>query len=183
MAAYTKDEFYGDLLDYNMDKAGKRIRNAVFYILVPVFLAVFISLWVWPDQTNSFLNSFDTSRETDSQTMNPYQWLALVGLVLILLPFVPTVIHVLRKYWLYPKSSLILQAFLPVKSKELIIHPRTRNSNGNPKSYFIIVQHPYSAKLIPVDTEEEWFGQLKEGDQVHVFYHPAQGNILYLKKR
>ena len=182
MASYAKDEFYGDLLDYKMDRMGKRIRIAVFYSLIPIFLVVFLSLWFSPDQTNKLLNSFSSFSETDSQATNPYQWLALIGLMLILIPFIPTVLHALRKYWLYPKSSFTLQSFLPVKAKELIVHPRTRNSNGNPKSHFIIVQHPYSGKLIPVDTEEAWFEKLKVGDRIHVFYHPLQGNILYLKK-
>jgi|GEM_PF-5667184 len=29
MASYAKDEFYGDLLDYKMDRVGKRIRIAM----------------------------------------------------------------------------------------------------------------------------------------------------------
>ena len=182
MAAYGNGEFYGDLLEYNMEKARKRMSNVMFYILVSVFLVLFTTLWIWPKETGSLLNQAGNSLNVDIETTKAYTWLILPGLLIIMLPFTFTMLHLLRKYWLFPKASLTQQAFLPVKAKELIIHPRSKGSNRNPRSHFIIVQHPSSSRLIPVDTAEDWFKQLKIGDQVHAYYHPVEGNILYLKK-
>lgn len=182
MTYYGDDEFYGDLVGYRLERARKWMSSTIFYILAALFLIVFIPLWIKPEETNELLTRLMAPSLNHHFPENRYQWLVLAGLLFIIMPFIPTVLHVVRKYVLYPKSSLTQQTFLAVHSKKLIIHPRTKNANSHPKSHLIFVQHPSSSKLIPVDTEATWFGELKEGDRVRAFYHPAEGNILYLKK-
>lgn len=182
MNRYTKNEFYGDLLIYKIEKWRKRGSSWLFYILALLFLIVFVGLILQPEKTSQLLNSFASDTQTGDQGSNPYRLLAAVGLVLMLMPFLPTALHVARKYWLYPKASLTQQAFCAIQSKELIIHPRTRNSNGNPRSYYLKVQHPRSKRLVPVDVDGEWFNELNEGEQVYTHYHPAEDNLLYLSR-
>lgn len=181
MASYTSDEFYGDFLEHTILTVKKKIGRVVTYLIALVFVVVFASLWIQPEQTNAKLNHFFVN-VAGSDTDNPYRWLVATGLFVLLLPFVITLLHTLRKYMLYPKSALTRQTFVPILSKRIIIHPRPKNESRNPRSHIITVEHPTSQKSIPVNIEEDWFKQLNEGDTVRVFFHQTEGNILYVKK-
>ncbi|MEO6287639.1 MAG: hypothetical protein ABIN80_16535 [Dyadobacter sp.] len=182
MNSYAKNEFYGDLLVYKIEKWRKLGSSWLFYILAIIFLIVFAGLIFQPEKTSELLNGLTVYGETVDQEGNPYRWLAIVGLIIILMPFMPTALHIARKYWLYPKKSLTQRAYCAVQSKELISHPRTRNSSVNSRSYYVIICHPADPRQIPVDISEVWYQTLKPGDQIHVNYHPAERNIVYLRK-
>jgi hypothetical protein len=182
MNGYTKNEFYGDLIIYKIEKWRKLASSWLFYILALLFVVVFIGLSLQPEKTSALLNGFANYAETEEQQMGSFKLLAAVGLVIILIPFLPTMLHVVRKYWLYPKKSLTLQAFCAVNSKELILHPKTRNSSVQPKTHYLKVQHPRSGRLVPVDVDGEWFNETNQGEQVNVHYHQSEDNILYLRK-
>ncbi|MHA4741207.1 hypothetical protein [Dyadobacter sp. MSC1_007] len=179
---YASNEFYADLVVYRLEKLAKAINTALFYLFAFAFIVVFVGL-IWRQELmNGYLNRFENEVGPWLHLEEPFRLLVGVLLFWTLLPFIPTVIHVIRKQWLYPKASLSQQAFAVVQSKELVIHPRWRNSNGHPKSFYVKVLHPTSGNLIPVDVEENWYQQLTPGDRVHAYYHPGGGNILYLKK-
>lgn len=179
---YASNEFYADLLVYRLEKLAKAINSVLFYLSAFAFIVVFVGL-IWRQELmNEYLNRFEKEVGPLLHLEEPFRLLVGGLLFWTLLPFIPTVIHVIRKKWLYPKTSLSQQTFVVVQSKELVIHPRWRNSNGNPKSFYIKVLHPTSANLIPVDVEEDWYQQLIPGDRVHAYYHPSGRDILYLKK-
>jgi hypothetical protein len=183
MSKYSADEFYGDFLEFNFEKKRRGLYNFLFRTGMTLAIVLFLAVSFQKQKTTEYLDLAGSFKDQHMSYETQASLFGSLGLLIILLPFYTDIIHIIRKYWLYPKQSLTQRAVLIVQAKELILHPKTKNSNVQPKTHYLKVQHPRSGRLVPVDVNGEWFAEVKEGDQVYAHYHPAEDNVLYLSRR
>jgi len=179
---YTSNEFYADLLSYRLTTAKRHWDKVAFYVMAAAFVATWIALFWRREEVNGYINRFE-SAFVQWIFSEPYARVLFVGLtcLVFLLNVGPAVVHYIRKNWVYPKSSMHLQAYLSVQYKETVKLPRGRNSN-TPRSHYVFVGHPVSGKVLPVEVSEDWYLRLEAGNKVHAHYHPSNDNVLYLTR-
>jgi hypothetical protein len=179
---YAPNEFHADYLSHRLIKAKRQWGKWSFYAVSGVFIVTWFALFVRREETSDFMNGFaDTFAQRVFSGSDPTRVIVGFALLVFFLNVLPTLIYYARKYWIYPKSSLNLQAYLPVQSKETVKLPRGRNSN-TPRIHYAYVLHPVSRKLVPVEVSEDWYMQLEVGNKVHAHYHPSSDNVVYLVK-
>lgn len=180
---YAPNEFHADYLSHRLTKAKRRWDKIAFYVMASVFVVTWVALFWKREETNSYINQFENAfvqwifGEPNGRAL----FIGLAGLF-FLLNLGPTLLHYIRKYLLYPKSSMHLQAYLKVQSKEAIRLPRAQNETKTPRAFYAYVPHPVSGKILPVEVSEDWYMHLEAGNQVHAYYHPSSDNVLYLVK-
>jgi hypothetical protein len=180
---YAPNEFHADYLSYRLISAKRRWDKWSFYVVSAFFAVSWIALFVRREEVNDFMNRFaETFVQKVFSGSNTAQVITGFALLVFFLNVLPTLIYYARKYWLYPKSSMHLQAYLPVQRKETVKLPRARNATKSPRAYYVYVGHPLSGVVVPVDVSEEWYMHLEAGNQVHAYYHPSNDYVLYLVK-
>jgi hypothetical protein len=178
---YAPNEFHADYLSHRLTKAKRRWDKIAFYVMASLFVVTWIALFWKKEDASSYLNQFE---HLFVQWMfgEPYGRMLFIGLagLIFLLNISPTLLYYIRKYWFFPKSSMYLQAYLKVQSKEEVRLPRGRNATKTPRAFYVHVPHPVSGKVLPVEVSEDWYLHLNAGNQVHAYYHPSNENVLYL---
>jgi hypothetical protein len=170
---YAPNEFYADRISHRLAIAKRRWDKAAFYIISGLFVVNWIALVAKREETNAIMN-----RVTDAFSQwafaDPHSRAVLIGLagLFVLLNVGPTVVYYIRKFWVYPKASMNLQAYLP----------RMRNSTRTPRAFYVHVGHPVTGKALPVEVSEDWYMHLEAGHRIHAHYHPSSDNVLYLIK-
>ncbi len=121
---YAPNEFYADRLSHRLAIAKRRWDKVVFYVVSGLFVVNWVALFAKREETNAIMNQVTDTfsqwvfADADSRTV-------LIGLagLFVLLNVGPTLVYYIRKLWIFPKASMNLQAYLPVKYKESIKLP------------------------------------------------------------
>ncbi len=181
MNTIPKTEFYADRAVDQIGNVIKIIYKIIWWIWPTVFWICFFSLWFLPKDMMKVLQDMgsrllailpvpDTVLYTFA--LLPF-WLWLVGELL------SSVVKIVRKYMLYPKSDFTETAMVTVEKKELIVHHSSKS--GTSHSYLIWIKHPVSQSLMKVDVEQAGtFEKIKEGNPVAVKHLLTPTNIVYL---
>lgn len=178
---YLAHEFYADALAHRLTLAKRRFERIWFFVGAVIFAVTLVSLFWRREQTNGYLTRLEHAfvEQLFNQPNGRVFFFALVGLI-FLINIGPTLIYYIRKYWFYPKSSMNLQSYLAVQSKETMKLPRAENDTKTPRAFYVYVGHPVTGKVLPVQVSEEWYMRLEAGHRVHAHYHPSNDNVLYL---
>ncbi|NBB20157.1 hypothetical protein GVN20_12405 [Runella sp. CRIBMP] len=181
MNTIPKTEFYADRAVDQIGNVIKIIYKIIWWIWPTVFWICFFSLWFVPKDMMKVLQDMgsrllailpvpDTVLYTFA--LLPF-WLWLVGELL------SSVVKIVRKYMLYPKSDFTETAMVTVEKKELIVHHSSKS--GTSRSYLIWIKRPVSQSLMKVNVEQAGtFEKIKEGNPVAVKHLLTPTNIVYL---
>ncbi|WP_353720715.1 hypothetical protein [Dyadobacter sp. 676] len=178
---YASNEFYGDLLSHRLLFAKRQWEKIAYYTISVVSVVVSLALFARREEMNSYISQFENAlvqwlfREGQGRTL----FIGFAALI-FLLNIGPTLLYYIRKYWLYRKSSMSLQAYLNVHYKESIRLPRAQNAIRSPRAFYVYVGHPVTGKVLPVEVSEDWYLQLEAGNKVHARYHPGSDNVVFL---
>lgn len=180
---YAPNEFHADFISYRLTKAKRRWYKIACYVISTVFVLTWVALFWKREETNSYLNQFENAfvQWIFGEPNGRVLFIGLAGLI-FLLNVSPTLVYYIRKYWFFPKSSMHLQAYLKVQSKETIRLRRAQNETKTLRAFYVYVPHPISGKVLPVEVSEDWHMQLEAGHRVHAHYHPSSDNVAYLIK-
>lgn len=178
MSSPKQTTYYADYLTFNLEKRARQINRVLFYSGAVLFFVAFFGLIFQAKKANEMIDSLQNYIIAVLPYNEPLRFLILPLFLWLLLPWIPQLFGLIRKYILYPYKSLTLQTTVPVLSKEVIIYPRSFRSGARPRSHFIKVSHPTSGKLIHFDVHEILYNDLNPGAPVHVRYHPVEENVL-----
>ena len=178
MSTSNQTTYYGDYLTFNLEKRARQINRVLFYFGAILFFVAFFGLIFQVKETNELIDSFQNYIVAHVPYDEPLRFLILPLFLWLLLPWIPQILGLVRRYILYPRKSLTQQTTVPVQSKELIVYPRSFRSGARPRSHFIRVLHPSSGKLINFDVDERLYNELNPGTLVRVKYHPVEENVL-----
>lgn len=174
MALLQKEEFYADLVVYNLRKITSLGLRIVKWILTFLFIVVFLRLFFQPDKMNEYLYSAENFLTTHYSFQQIALFLSIPFILWLSLSTLPTLVKLVRKFWFYPKSTFTGLVRVPIQSKKMIVH------RLNSKSYFVIVQHPYDQQEITFEIYRENYEKLEVNDRVYIHTHPSEMTVFYM---